>query len=287
MIQFTKWVLESRLVRACEEGEDYRFGYGTMEKDNEWAGIGNSYTTTFRQYDPRIGRWLSLDPEMAKYPGWSPYVYAFNNPILFNDPNGDDPPYKIKNGVLQGEGVVHDITKETQRPKMKVITAVVLHRTVSSTAESAIRTTKSSGGKTGFHIVIDNDGTITQVNNFANRTNHVGKQKGDVGNFNSIGIEVVGNYNAETKAWDPLTKEQIENTAQAVNTILQAYDLSLEDIYPHEDVSWKTEGEGQVVLDAIKPKLTEVFSESVKEKDANTQFEVHKESQQKEKSIAQ
>ncbi|MBK6730823.1 MAG: N-acetylmuramoyl-L-alanine amidase [Bacteroidetes bacterium] len=248
--------------RIWSAGSEYRFGFGGFEKDDEVKGSGDSYTTLFRQYDPRIGRWLSPDPKMAKYPDWSPYNFAFNNPINITDPLGDDPLYEIENGVLKGEGVTNDITSTTHRPKMKVITAVVLHRTVSSSAESAVRTTKNNEGRTGFHIVVDKGGEITQVNNFENRANHVGKQKGDVSNYNSIGIEVVGNYNAETKTWDPLTEEQVENTAQAVNAILQEYDLTLENVYPHEDVSWKTPGEGQVVQDAIWGRVEELYGQS-------------------------
>nr|WP_262895825.1 N-acetylmuramoyl-L-alanine amidase [Aureivirga marina] len=59
---------------------------------------------------------------------------------------------------------------------MKSISAIVLHRTVSSTASSAVNTTKNNKGMTGFHIIIDKDGTVTQVNNFENRANHVGKK---------------------------------------------------------------------------------------------------------------
>ena len=65
-----------------------------MEQDPEAKGEGNSYTTEFRQYDPRIGRWLSLDPLMAQYPMMSPYVAFNNNPIYFVDPlglEGEDP----------------------------------------------------------------------------------------------------------------------------------------------------------------------------------------------------
>lgn len=69
----------------------YRFGYNGMEMDNEAYGDGNSYTTEFRQYDPRLGRWLSLDPLMAKYPNWSPYNYCLDNPIVYVDRQGDDP----------------------------------------------------------------------------------------------------------------------------------------------------------------------------------------------------
>jgi len=73
-----------------------------MERDDEVKGGGNSYTTEFRQYDPRLGRWLSIDPAMAKYPDWSPYVFAFDNPIWFHDPNGDDPP-TVKEIVSAGK----------------------------------------------------------------------------------------------------------------------------------------------------------------------------------------
>lgn len=33
-------------------------------------------------------RWLSIDPLSDEYPGWSPYNYTLNNPLLFVDPNG-------------------------------------------------------------------------------------------------------------------------------------------------------------------------------------------------------
>jgi len=68
--------------------QSYRFGYNGMEMDNEAKGNGNSYTTEFRQYDPRLGRWLSLDPLMVKYPGMSPYVAFNDNPVFFVDPLG-------------------------------------------------------------------------------------------------------------------------------------------------------------------------------------------------------
>jgi RHS repeat-associated protein len=71
-----------------ESGEGYRFGYNGMELNPEVSGDGNSYTTEFRQYDPRLGRWLSLDPLMAMFPWMSPYVAFDNNPIYFVDPLG-------------------------------------------------------------------------------------------------------------------------------------------------------------------------------------------------------
>ena len=60
-----------------------------MERDEELKGNGNSYTTHFRQYDPRIGRWLTRDPKSKLFPDWNPYNNNENNPIINTDPRGD------------------------------------------------------------------------------------------------------------------------------------------------------------------------------------------------------
>ncbi|MBI3134272.1 MAG: hypothetical protein HYZ14_06300 [Bacteroidetes bacterium] len=67
---------------------NYRYGYNGMEKDPEVSGNGNSYTTQFRQYDPRLGRWKSLDPLMALFPNVSAFNGFGNNPIFYVDPLG-------------------------------------------------------------------------------------------------------------------------------------------------------------------------------------------------------
>jgi RHS repeat-associated protein len=69
-------------------GEDYRYAFNGMEHDPEVSGDGNSYTTEFRAYDSRLGRWKILDPLMAKFPHQSPYVAYDNNPIYYTDPTG-------------------------------------------------------------------------------------------------------------------------------------------------------------------------------------------------------
>jgi RHS repeat-associated protein len=60
-----------------------------MEADDEVKGQGNSYDFTARFYDPRVGRWLSLDPKAGKSAGITPYRFAFNCPLIFIDPNGE------------------------------------------------------------------------------------------------------------------------------------------------------------------------------------------------------
>ncbi len=51
-------------------------------------GEGNSVDFGARIYDPRLGRFLSIDPYSKNYLGLSPYQYALNNPILNIDYQG-------------------------------------------------------------------------------------------------------------------------------------------------------------------------------------------------------
>jgi RHS repeat-associated protein len=46
------------------------------------------YDTPYRGYDAALGRFMQIDPLADYFPGISPYNYAYNNPIAFNDPTG-------------------------------------------------------------------------------------------------------------------------------------------------------------------------------------------------------
>lgn len=48
----------------------------------------NLYDFHARNYDPTIGRWLSVDLLAEQAPDWTPYRFGFNNPIMFTDPTG-------------------------------------------------------------------------------------------------------------------------------------------------------------------------------------------------------
>jgi RHS repeat-associated protein len=67
--------------------EKYRFGYQSSEKTDEISGLGNHYTTQFRELDTRLARWWSVDPIFKHHE--SPYVSMGNNPIWHNDVLGN------------------------------------------------------------------------------------------------------------------------------------------------------------------------------------------------------
>jgi len=73
--------------RHWSSGE-YRFGFNSMERDDELKGSGNSYDFGARIYDSRVGRFLSIDPLFSAFPSESNYVFAGNSPILYIDVDG-------------------------------------------------------------------------------------------------------------------------------------------------------------------------------------------------------
>ncbi|MBT6747106.1 MAG: hypothetical protein HOB26_11165, partial [Flavobacteriales bacterium] len=67
---------------------EYRYGFVGKEKDDEIKGSGNSYDFEARIYDPRIARFLSVDPLAKSFPTLTPYQYAANQPIWAIDLDG-------------------------------------------------------------------------------------------------------------------------------------------------------------------------------------------------------
>jgi len=74
--------------RKYEPTSGYRYGFNGKENDNEIKGEGNQQDYGLRIYDPRLGRFLSVDALAKKYPELTPYQFASNKPIKFIDLDG-------------------------------------------------------------------------------------------------------------------------------------------------------------------------------------------------------
>ena len=74
--------------RSFVGANGYRYGFNGKENDNEVKGNGNQQDYGMRIYDPRLGRFLSVDPLSGNYPWYTPYQFAGNNPIWATDLDG-------------------------------------------------------------------------------------------------------------------------------------------------------------------------------------------------------
>ena len=59
----------------------YTFGFQGQEQDDEIKGQGNSINYKYRIHDPRLGRFLSVDPLFKTYPWNSTYAFSENRVI--------------------------------------------------------------------------------------------------------------------------------------------------------------------------------------------------------------
>jgi RHS repeat-associated protein len=85
--------------RKYSAGNLYRYGFNGKENDNEIKGEGNQEDYGMRIYDPRLGRFLSIDPLIKKYPELTPYQFASNTPIQAMDLDGAESMFGWSTGL--------------------------------------------------------------------------------------------------------------------------------------------------------------------------------------------
>jgi RHS repeat-associated protein len=75
-------------IALTSAGTHYRFGFNGKEFDWEAKGWQNQIDYGMRVYDPRIGKFLSVDPLTKDFPALTPYQYASNTPVSSIDIDG-------------------------------------------------------------------------------------------------------------------------------------------------------------------------------------------------------
>jgi RHS repeat-associated protein len=181
--------------------------------------------------------------------------------------------------TVQGQTVESNYVAKTNGSRSDT-NGIVLHRTGGRSAASALNQWKSDG--LGTHFIIDENGKIIQTADVNAKTSHVGRIRSrcaDTGscsaeesaaikeigwnpgkinareqakaypsryptNNDSIGIEVVGSYNANADAYSPATTSQLNALNSLVGALQAKYDLRDDDVYRHSQVSYKAGNEG-------------------------------------------
>jgi RHS repeat-associated protein len=79
----------------------YRYGFNGKEDDNEVKGNGAQIDYGMRVYDPRVGRFMSVDPVAKQYPELTPYQFASDRPIDGADLDGKEWELRTTNDNLR------------------------------------------------------------------------------------------------------------------------------------------------------------------------------------------
>ncbi|GLB48421.1 RHS repeat-associated core domain-containing protein [Neptunitalea lumnitzerae] len=90
-------------MQSGTKGGDFKY---QGQERNEDLGL-NWDSFKWRNYDYAIGRFMSIDPLAEQMRRFSPYTYAFNNPIYFIDPDGMAPESTI---VTKNEDGTYTVT---------------------------------------------------------------------------------------------------------------------------------------------------------------------------------
>ena len=85
-----------QLMPGRQYGTKGRYLFNGKEQDPEAKGTGTQYDYGLRIYDPRLGKFLSVDPLAVKYPFYSPYAFAGNDVIRCIDLDGAEPTSKTE-----------------------------------------------------------------------------------------------------------------------------------------------------------------------------------------------
>ncbi len=219
-----------------------RYQYNSKEWQNELSL--NLYDYGARMFDPAIGRWGVVDPLAEKYPGVSPYIYCFNNPINMVDLDGRDaiyiafPKYRANGIPFTGHAGVLLIDNKTGVTKYYeygrydkenkglvrtvAISNVVIGKDGKPTSESLNKVMKQLSNKSGHGG--DIEGAYVISDKFKEMNDYAKSKMAENSDPNRKEYSITGN-NCATFAEDVITQDKsVDKPSSVINSPVNIVD---------------------------------------------------------------
>ena len=233
--------------RKFDDGSGYRYGFNGKELDKEDPV---QYDYGFRIYDPRLGRFKSVDPLSKSYPWNSTYAFAENDVIRAIDLDGlekyiviNDEKNKISKTV---KGNNRTITYLTQLNKIIVIIQVnksnqLINQQLKDANDHTILAPKNQSYEYNNLKQVETERGISQFEEFIVRNSKdpvmVSATKGNHSTFSDVKDD--SKIKAETrnieegeqiKVYEGVTTQYTINRASKTGDLLSALELNLDDV---------------------------------------------------------
>jgi N-acetyl-anhydromuramyl-L-alanine amidase AmpD len=178
----------------------------------------------------------------------------------------------ITNGTVVDGKVTVKLEPKIEKGPMATINGIIVHQTGGTSAASALWSYAS--GAAGAHFLIDKDGGIYQTARLTQKTWHVGRlksrcvaehtcaapKKWDPGgthtresskswpdrypsNGDSIGVELVGDFDESANKYETVTSEQNRSLKWLVGELITTLRLQATEVFVHPTVSYKRPSE--------------------------------------------